>query len=588
MKRIYAVALIIIVMTMPLYADASLSLNITFPSNPDTFSLEKVRLSGNTLPGAHVYVNDKPVKVYPYGAFVTRVELEDGENLIRVRANKGDQQTVQEIVVLRPPKLVETDTVETVIDTLYQVPDKDVMVLPGDYVRVKFKGTPGGDARFSIEKIADEVPMIELPPGKAFGMRGIYSGIVQVHDGPRNRPLDIECELRGKDGKRKKIKLSGQVFIMSDDVPVVAETREETWLLNTADGFIPKSLMQEETLLHIVGKTGDRFKVRLGHGKYGYVDDQKVTLLSWGTDIPRARISAPILAFDEQYLKLRFSADIQVPVTIASDPASKDIVLTWYGAQQSSHWITYPNIDTGIKNVAFSYPEEGILQASITPESKDYWGFCVHYDESGYHVKILKAPERPNVQDSSFLKGLTLVLDPGHGGEYEGAVGPMGFLEKEVNLLWAQVLKDSLEKYGAQVVLTRNADETVSLKERVDIARRQKAHLLLSLHNNSTTPGGNALSARGTSVYFYHPHNKDLAWAIYPYMVDLGLAPYGRIYNSYYITRVTDMPVLLIEGAFLSHPDEEQKFTDPKFLHQLSGAVIKGLRDFLTKPSADQ
>ncbi|NNE71217.1 MAG: N-acetylmuramoyl-L-alanine amidase [Rhodothermales bacterium] len=83
------------------------------------------------------------------------------------------------------------------------------------------------------------------------------------------------------------------------------------------------------------------------------------------------------------------------------------------------------------------------------------------------------------------LQVRTIVLDPGHGGEDPGAVGINGTYEKDVTLDVALRLKRRLEQRGYTVLMTRGADETVSLRERVEYANQQPTDLFVSIHANS-------------------------------------------------------------------------------------------------------
>jgi N-acetylmuramoyl-L-alanine amidase len=93
----------------------------------------------------------------------------------------------------------------------------------------------------------------------------------------------------------------------------------------------------------------------------------------------------------------------------------------------------------------------------------------------------------------------TIVLDPGHGGEKEGAHGPGGSLEKHVTLAVAKQLKTALEaKLGVRVLLTREDDRTMELDERAAFANNNKADIFLSLHANASVRA----SISGAAVYY--------------------------------------------------------------------------------------
>jgi len=93
----------------------------------------------------------------------------------------------------------------------------------------------------------------------------------------------------------------------------------------------------------------------------------------------------------------------------------------------------------------------------------------------------------------------TIVLDPGHGGEEVGAVGRSGVFEKDLALDIARRLADRLTRHlRLNVVLTREEDRVVPLRERTALANHSKADLFLSIHLNSSR----RVSAHGTETYF--------------------------------------------------------------------------------------
>ncbi|MEL6177449.1 MAG: N-acetylmuramoyl-L-alanine amidase, partial [Myxococcota bacterium] len=94
----------------------------------------------------------------------------------------------------------------------------------------------------------------------------------------------------------------------------------------------------------------------------------------------------------------------------------------------------------------------------------------------------------------------TIVIDPGHGGSNEGAVGATSHLEKDEVLRVAYAVRDSLAKSHPEVkvVLTRNLDVDVSLPERIQVANALEADLFISLHMNASTN----VEAHGFEVFF--------------------------------------------------------------------------------------
>lgn len=83
------------------------------------------------------------------------------------------------------------------------------------------------------------------------------------------------------------------------------------------------------------------------------------------------------------------------------------------------------------------------------------------------------------------LKVKTIMIDPGHGGALSGAIGKMGTREKDVTLDIAKRLRDRLKKHGRfHIIMTRDRDVMIPLKDRIELARANKADLFISIHVN--------------------------------------------------------------------------------------------------------
>ena len=128
-------------------------------------------------------------------------------------------------------------------------------------------------------------------------------------------------------------------------------------------------------------------------------------------------------------------------------------------------------------------------------------------------------------------EGVTICLDPGHGGNDSGAIGINNVYEKNLTLKIAQYCKQELEKYNCHVVMTRTGDTNPSLVDRANFAKSQGAQYLISIHLNSAAGGG----AVGAEVYYPNTHwrpdisqnGKNVAQAIQNQLVSLGIRDRG-------------------------------------------------------------
>ena len=201
--------------------------------------------------------------------------------------------------------------------------------------------------------------------------------------------------------------------------------------------------------------------------------------------------------------------------------------------------------------------------------------------------------------DGAPLSGATVVLDPGHGGDEPGAVGPGGTKEKDVNLAIAVETKRQIEEHGATVVLTRTADYRITLASRAAIVRALQPTLFISIHHNAApdelrpTPGAetyrqvDSLDSKRASGLIYEEllrsfSRYELDWAADR---DAG-AKYRRSSTGgdYYgiLKRTAGVPSVLSEAAFISNPPEEALLIDPAFQAVEASAFTRAVIRYVT------
>lgn len=197
------------------------------------------------------------------------------------------------------------------------------------------------------------------------------------------------------------------------------------------------------------------------------------------------------------------------------------------------------------------------------------------------------------------LSGATVVLDPGHGGEEPGAVGPNGLREKDVNLAIASMAEEILEAEGANVVLTRTGDYRITLASRGDIVQALQPAMFISIHHNAEpdemrpTPGAETYyqiassdSKRAAGLVY-----EELYGAFDDYAIQWGAdRDAGAKYRpnseggDYYgiLKRTAGIPAVLSEAAFISNPAEEALLADPAFQRVEAQALARAAVRFIT------
>ncbi len=243
-----------------------------------------------------------------------------------------------------------------------------------------------------------------------------------------------------------------------------------------------------------------------------------------------------------------------------------------------------------------AFAADGVPRAVTTPNgvvlavlSDAGGGRFVAQSPCGNRVTVFGAP----------LSGATVVLDPGHGGNEPGAVGPGGATEKDVNLAIALETERQLEAQGATVVLTRTGDYRVTLASRTAVAKALHPTLFISIHHNAepdehrATPGaetyrqiGSAASKRASGLIY-----EEIFAAFSAYKIDWtadrdagakyrpradGTDYYGILHGA------AGIPTVLSEAAFITNPPEEALLVDPAFQAVEASAFTRAVIRYVT------
>ncbi|GGY08187.1 N-acetylmuramoyl-L-alanine amidase [Paludibacterium paludis] len=250
-----------------------------------------------------------------------------------------------------------------------------------------------------------------------------------------------------------------------------------------------------------------------------------------------------------------------------------------------------------------------------------------------YNKGKLEQPElktRPkNSQDIG--RPILVMLDPGHGGEDPGAIGPSGTREKDVVLKIGRELKRLIDaEPGMKAYMTRDEDVFIPLGVRVAKARKLNADLFISIHADAFLNP----SARGTSVFALSEKGATSTAARYlaktqneadliggvklnardPYLAHtlfdltqtatitdslrLGKQVLGKVGSlnrlhrgqveqaGFAVLKAPDIPSILVETAFISNPDEEKRLIDPDFQGNMAAAIMAGVKGYFKQGAA--
>ena len=238
------------------------------------------------------------------------------------------------------------------------------------------------------------------------------------------------------------------------------------------------------------------------------------------------------------------------------------------------------------------------------------------------------AEASPTGTQGKLSRLLIVAIDPGHGGEDPGAIGPSGLREKDVVLALGRQLANRINaRPGMRAMLTRDDDYFVPLGERVAKARKVQADLFVSIHADAfvkptaagasvfalSDGGATSTMARwmakrenasdaigGINIAAHDAHvlralldmsttaqikdSLKLGSEVLGHIGKVGRLHAGRVEQaSFAVLKAPDIPSILVETGFISNPEEERKLRDDDYQERLVKALYTGITRYFTR-----
>src|SRR5574341_171430 len=557
---------------------AAPKIDVVYPKEgQELTAYDSTFILGNVTPGAELKINGYPTKVYPNGGFLAYIPIQPGDFQFELIASSRAGATTSTLTVKVPERLRTTPSDSFRIEEKGKSPEQNLVLTGEDLIQVKFRGTPNCQGMFKIEGLSDWMDMAEsqlrvsVPESRevfstdevidTLTGKGVYSGLFRVKEEDRIDSAKIYYRLVKSVAAAPEslknyllypeiyqrlctdsIKLSlcavdsapGTVTIIPSQIPQVVELTDTSQIIpRTGPGLLFWYLFQASGTKAIAdGKMGKWVRLKLTESDYAWIEEEKVRYLPLGTPPPASPVASIRTEEDEQGVKVTFSLAQKLPFRAASSENPSGINLDIFYATSNVNFIRYDAEDQIIKNINWTQIADGHLQARVTLNQKQQWGYEVSYQGTNLILEIKAKP-----QLGQELHGLTVTVDAGHSGD-DGSIGPTRLAEKEVNLQIAKRLKRVLEQHGAKVVMTRNGMENVPLYDRPKIAQQNHTDIFISIHNNAHPDGVNPFINTGTSVYYYHPHSEKLAESVHQQLVKtLNIGDQGLYQGNFAVLR---------------------------------------------------
>ena len=549
---------------------------VVFPPTNYQTSTEKIFFIGTAPPDGQVLINGKLVNRSKAGHFSPSFPLQLGENIFKVRYQNQERE-IKIIRVSTQPELPQG--LGFAKDSL--TPAADIARLPGELICFSAVAPP--QATVSVNLVNQNIALLpqpslaQLPPNSS-----VLTGLNQPNLSSLTKYQGCTTVANAADLGKPRFNLQlndqritqtglGKIEILAPTQLAVAEIASESGVTRTGPSTDYSRLtpLPKGTMASVTGKEGAW--LRLDYG--AWINSNETTIIS-GAVAPQTVIRSVGYRQLAEATEMRFPLESAVPVSV--EQGNNSFILTLYNTTAQTDTIRLDD-DPLISRLDWQQVSPTQIKYTFNLKNLQQWGYKLRYDNTTLVLTLRHPPQLKNSKRLP-LSGIKIVLDPGHGGKESGASGPTGYLEKDVNLIISQLLRDELVKRGAKVVMTREDDRDVSLGERQTIINKQEPAIALSIHHNSLPDNGDAEKTKGFGTFWYHPQSHSLAVFLQNYVVKkLGKPSYGVFWNNLALTRPSAAPAVLLELGFMSSPYEFEEIVNPQAQKKMANILADGI-----------
>ena len=534
---------------------------------------------------AAVTINGERVKQYKTGIFFTTVKFNEGVNKITAEAVYPDGRTALcEHVLIYEKRDMTRPVYPLWVDSRSVEPAADMELLPDEVVKVSFRGSKGQNGFVNVQPGRTTLACLRTD----FDDYSIYTAELPLRGLAVGRPYTLMLRLAPVAGAPAKglyvPDLQRIVTVRQpEDFPMVKVKNEFSRLTyNLGSPRLGGPIRAEfgpGVVLKTSGRIGDNYRVRLSNVESGIINKDDVEIMSGSKLQPSYTVTSMTCVPGD-------SADIvsipwlePVPYEVYPDPDQKRLVITLFGAESASTWVTHRKGCRMIDKLTWEQVTPETFRVYVNLTSENIWGYDIKPSGRSL-VMTVKYPPVYDLAGEKPMAGLKIAIEAGHGGDNTGAIGLSGLVEKDINLDLSLRLGELCAAMGAEVIQVRDSDRYMLLTDKRRIAIESGADMLISIHANAG--GRGYLSVAGTSTYWHNPFWAPLAQAIYDRMLETGLAEFGVVGSfNYTVTRASQLPAVLVEQAFMSHAEDEEKLADPAFRQLEAEKICEGIIDYL-------
>ena len=568
----------------PVIAQAESALFLAYPPNNHQTTAPQIFFIGSANPEGEVLVNGKAIERSKLGYFAPSFPLEMGDNLFTFKY-KNQEVKVKITRVSTEPKLPAS--IGFIQESL--TPNTNISRLPGELICFGAIASP--NATVTV-KLADRtIPLlspkeaIQLPDNSAILIAnnqpklssnvGKYEGCTEFSQVGNLGHPSFELSLNGQTISQKT---TGTIEVINPTQLEIIEVTALEGVTRTGPSTDYSRLtpLPKGTKARVTGKEGEWLRL-----DYGAWIKQSETIPVVGNMPPRSIVRSISSRQVNGTTEIIFPLEFPVPFTI--DQGDRVFSLTLHNTVAQTDTIRLDD-DPIIKRLDWQQITPDRVQYRFNLKIDQQWGYDTRYEGTTLILSLRHPPLKEQNKDS--LRGIKILLDPGHGGNENGAIGPNGTPEKELTLRVSKLLQEQLLKKGATVYLTRETDKDVSLPERTSTIDQLKPDIALSIHYNALPDGGDAIKTMGIGSFWYHSQAHSLAVFLHNYLVEkLARPSYGVFWNNLALTRPHTVPSVLLELGFIINPTEFEWITNQEEQQKLAQVLAEGISQWFIEVS---
>ncbi len=535
-------------------------------------------INGASDPNKPLLLNDNPVENRSrQGFFGMLIPLVAGDNIVTVsQGSSYETRIINRSVASTSPEIISSPDIP---DTSTFPQNKELRT-SGEKITLSCKAPIGSKVTVEIDRKTFQMnPSSEKEKDSELYLDTftyVYT-IPEYRGTPKNINLGFPTYRMNYNGTVKTIKAPAEIGVIMKNSPYYAEMINDVVYTyqtpTTVNGGIFE--LYEGMQDYVTGMAGNF--VRLSNEQW--VNKGHVKIFTSKSQL-RAEIKNAEYVTGEKWDKLKIKISESIVSTVSFDGEALELLIS---AKSSKKLPNLPK-DSIVDSIDYAIKDEKVLYTLKIKENQKIHGYYIEKTSEGIVLNI-KRPIKISSGKNS-LEGITIMLDPGHGGDASGALGPLGLIhgEKTINLSLGIKLQKELENLGATVLMTRVEDIDLSLEERLAASRTMRPDMFVSLHANSMGDNVDISKVDGFSVFYRDEQSKPLAEVIHNNTIETLNRKSKGVHNSnFYVTRGTWTPSVLIEGGFVPNPTEFEWLINDFHQRKLARSISQGIVKYFSQ-----